>query len=72
MSAAKRSGVSSMPASRWKRVPAAGMSPADSAVEPAGAASRSMTAGARADHQRLDRAVEGVGRRGDLCHQPPS
>ncbi len=34
-----------MPRARWKRVPAAGMSPADNAVDPAGTASRSITTG---------------------------
>ena len=32
-----------MPLARWNRVPAAGMSPADRAVEPEGTASRSTT-----------------------------
>jgi hypothetical protein len=34
-----------MPLARWNRVPAAGMRPAESAVEPDGTASRSMTMG---------------------------
>ena len=32
-----------MPLARWKRVPAAGISPAESAVEPDGTSSRSTT-----------------------------
>src|SRR5450759_1965218 len=43
MSAANGCGLSAMPLARWKRVPAAGMSPADSAVDPAGTASRSIS-----------------------------
>ena len=38
-----------MPLSRWKRVPAAGMSPAESAVEPDGTSSRSMTTASMPD-----------------------
>ena len=34
---------------RWKRVPAAGMSPAESAVEPDGTSSRSMTTASMPD-----------------------
>ena len=74
MSAAKVSAVSTMPSAAWKRVPAAGMSPADKAVEPDGTASRSIThrldpglaggerggepGGARADDQDRNLAVE--------------
>ena len=38
-----RSGESSTPAARWKRVAAAGMNPDESAVEPEGEASLSST-----------------------------
>src|SRR5262245_58931492 len=43
MSAANTAALSAMPFSRWNRVPAAGMRPAESAVEPDGTSSRSMT-----------------------------
>jgi hypothetical protein len=39
----EKAGVSSIPAARWNRVPAAGISPADSAVDPDGTASASTT-----------------------------
>ena len=58
MSAAKVSAVSAMPSAAWKRVPAAGMSPADKAVEPDGTASRSIT-------HRLDPRLAGGKRRGE-------
>ena len=41
MSAVSSAGLSSIPLSRWKRVPAAGMKPEESAVEPRGTRSRS-------------------------------
>ena len=47
-----------MPRSRWKRVPAAGISPADSAVEPRGRASRSMTTHFGARLARRQRRAE--------------
>jgi len=40
----KRSGESAMPASRWKRVPAAGTEPVESAELPPGRSSFSMMA----------------------------
>ena len=51
MSAAKSSTLSATPAARCTRVPAAGMKPDDSAVDPAGTASRSITT-----HSTPDRA----------------
>jgi hypothetical protein len=45
MSAAKLAASSAMPRSRWKRVPAAGISPAERLVEPRGTGSRSITSG---------------------------
>src|SRR5262245_39127260 len=56
MSTANSAAESLMPRAAWKHVPAAGMSPADSAVEPDGTASRSITTGATPDSRAASAA----------------
>ena len=57
MSSANSFAESSIPCARWKRVPAAGMSPADSAVDPDGTASRSITTGSMPASLKVSAAI---------------
>jgi hypothetical protein len=73
MSRAKASGSSAMPRSRWKRVAAAGMSPADLRAALARGERRAEAGGPGADDEHVRGCVEGDARRvEDRAHRAAS